>query len=275
MKTKLSLVAVLSIILINCTNFSSSECNNSDVDTTQTYKETFMLVHSAWLGAWQWESVSQELERDGYNVIANDLPGHGKDTTSANKITMDSYVNSIINTLDSQDEPVILVGHSFNGITINRVAELRPEKVKHLIYVTAFLVPNGTSFLSAVNGVKGSEAVDNFYVSDDGFTALVNEENLHSAFGHDIPEDIFNSTKQYIVPEPFAPLNYELEITEENFGAIDKYYVECTEDRAIPIEIQRAMSEGNVKEVFTLNTSHLPNFSKPVDLAQIFIETTN
>ena len=51
-----------------------------------------MLVPSAWLGAWQWESVSQELEKNGYNVIANELPGHGKDTTSANEITMDNSV---------------------------------------------------------------------------------------------------------------------------------------------------------------------------------------
>jgi len=38
------------------------------------------------------------------------------------------------------------VGHSFNGITISRVAELHPEKIEKLVYLTAFLLPEGGSF---------------------------------------------------------------------------------------------------------------------------------
>ncbi|MEL0300975.1 MAG: hypothetical protein VW976_03700, partial [Flavobacteriaceae bacterium] len=42
---------------------------------------------------------------------------------------------------------------------------------------------------------------------------------------------------------------------------------ECTEDRAIPIEVQRAMYKGKVKKHFSLMASHTPNFSKPDSLA--------
>ena len=65
---------------------------------------------------------------------------------------------------------------------------------------------------------------------------------------------------------------YELQITDENFGAIPKYYIECTEDRAIPIQVQRAMYKGKVKKVYTLNSSHTPNFSQPENLANILLE---
>jgi len=70
-------------------------------------------------------------------------------------------------------------------------------------------------------------------------------------------------------------LSYELKITDENFGKIPKYYIECTEDRAIPIEVQRAMYKGKVKKSYTLNSSHTPNFSQPEKLANILLKIKN
>ena len=40
-------------------------------------------------------------------------------------------------------------------------------------------------------------------------------------------------------------------------------------ERAIPIEVQRAMYFGNVIKSFSLNSSHTPNFSQPKELANI------
>lgn len=236
-------------------------------------KETYLLVHAAWLGGWEWANVTKALKEKGHTVITPDLPGHGNDKTSPKDITMEDYVKTLTDILDKQNESVILVGHSFNGITISRVAELRPNKVKKLIYLTAFLLPNGGSFFKAVQGVKGSAAVDNFYLSEDETYALVKEEEIQNAFAHDIPKEVFDGAKPNIVPEPSAPLMYELEITDENFGKIPKYYIECTEDRAIPIEVQRAMYEGNVKKSYSINTSHTPNFSQPRKVAEILLET--
>ncbi len=238
-------------------------------------KETYVLVHSAWLGGWQWDQVAKTLKADGHTVLTPDLPGHGNDKTSPAQITMDDYVETLTTLLEHQDKPVILVGHSFNGITVSRVAELRPNKVKKLVFLTAFLLPNGGSFFGAVQGVEGSKAVENFFLSDDKTYALVKDEEIQNAFAHDISKDAFEGAKPYIVPEPAAPLSYELEITDENFGKIPKYYIECTEDRAIPIEVQRAMYKGNVKKSYALNSSHTPNFSQPEKLAALLLEIKN
>ena len=118
------------------------------------------------------------LKEKGHTVITPDLPGHGSDKTSPGAITMENYVKTITDILDKQEDSVILVEHSFNGITISRVAELRPEKIKSLVYLTAFLLPNGGSFFKAVEGVKGSKAVDNFYLSEDKTYALVKEDEI-------------------------------------------------------------------------------------------------
>ena len=261
---------ILAFIFSSCsTTQTENEQNTENMKVEEMKKETFVLVHSAWLGAWQWESVKNILESNGHTVITPDLAGHGNDKTSPADITMDNYVDSLISILDRQEEAVILLGHSFNGITVSRVAELRPEKVKKLVYLTAFLLPNGGSFFGAVQGVEGSKAVENFYLSEDKTYALVKEDEIQNAFAHDIPKEVFDGAKPYIVPEPSAPLMYELEVTENNFGRIPKYYIECTEDRAIPIEVQRAMYHDKVEKVFSIKSSHTPNFSHPDKVASI------
>ena len=250
---------------------SSQEMSMKTMETPK--KSTpFVLVHSALLGAWQWGSVIPALEKTGANVMAPDLPGHGTDKTAPKDITMENYVATLVALLDQQKEPVILVGHSFNGITVSRVAELRPDKVAKLVYLTAFLLPNGGSFFKAVEGVEGSKAVENFYLSEDKTYALVKEEEIQNAFAHDIPKEAFEAAAPNIVPEPAAPLAYELEISEAHFGQIPKYYIGCTEDRAIPIEVQRAMYKGHVKKSYSIASSHTPNFSQPEKLASILLQ---
>ena len=273
--TKLSINLFFILLTVgwatSCSTEKNSQTNLNHQNSTKMEKETFVLIHSAWLGGWQWENVAEILEANGHTVLTPDLPGHGTDKTSPAEITMDDYIETVVNVLDQQNQKVILLGHSFNGITVSRAAELRPQKVKKLVYLTAFLLPKGGSFFDAVQGVQGSKAVDNFYLSEDKTYALVKEDEIQNAFAHDIPKTAFDGAKAYIVPEPSNPLMYKLEITDSNWGSIPKYYIECTEDRAIPIEIQRAMYNGKVNKVFSLNSSHTPNFSQPDKLAEILM----
>lgn len=269
-KKILPLIAIilLSIIQTWCNNQSKEESCSSEIFSE---KEAYALVHSAWLGAWQWTEVAQKLREKGHTVITPDLPAYGKDSTPNTEVTMESYVNTITNIIDEQEQNVILVYHSFNGITISRVAELRVEKIKSLVYLTAFIIANGESFFSAVAEVENSIAVNHFYLSEDNTLAYVEEEYLQEVFAHDIPKDAFERAKPYIVAEPVEPLSYQLKTSEERFGKVTKYYIECREDRAIPIDVQRAMYEEKVKKVYSLNSSHTPNFSQPENLANILL----
>ncbi len=137
---------------------------------------TYVMVHSAWLGGWAWYTVASLLEKQGHRVIAPDLPGHGKDKTPPAKVTLESYVKTVTDVLDSQGNPVVLVGHSLGGIVISQAAENRPDKVKSLVYLWAFLLPSGGSFMKATEGVKGSMVLDNLVMAQDQTYVTVKEE---------------------------------------------------------------------------------------------------
>jgi hypothetical protein len=59
-----------------------------------------------------------------------------------------------------------------------------------------------------------------------------------------------------------------LGLTENNFGSVRRAYIECVQDKAIPLALQRLMQETFPCEpVFTLDTDHSPFYSTPGQLA--------
>ncbi len=109
---------------------------------------TFVLVHGAWHGAWCWDKVAAELTKAGNRVVTLDLPSHGEDKTPAHEVTLDSYAEAIAKVIRGEEEKVVLVGHSMGGIAISAAAELVPDRIQRLIYLTAFLPRDGESLLA-------------------------------------------------------------------------------------------------------------------------------
>ena len=129
------------------------------------------LVHGAWHGRWCWEKVTGKLEAQGYTVVARDLPGLGEDRTPAAEITLEKYTDAVCETLVTEDEPVLLVGHSMGGIVISQAAERLPDKIKALVYVSAYLLNNGQSILQMVQEDENLAKLASFLVSDGPMSA--------------------------------------------------------------------------------------------------------
>ena len=100
----------------------------------------YVLVHGSAHGSWCWERIVPLLQEEGHTVTAVDLPGNGHDDTPLAEVTLETYADYLCGWLDSQDGPSVLVGHSLGGISISRTAELRPDKVAVLVYLSAVLL---------------------------------------------------------------------------------------------------------------------------------------
>ncbi|KXY40579.1 alpha/beta hydrolase [Bacillus cereus] len=231
---------------------------------------TYVLVHGAWQGKWAWDLVKPQLEAFGHTVITLDLPGSGKDTTPSQNITLDSYVNAVTATIDQQNEKVILVGHSMGGIVITQTAELIPNKIDKLVYLCAFLPQNGESLGSKLDGEAGPQ----FSINENDMTAelipeLIEQTFLNATEDGSIKGASFNQMR----PQPLGPFQKELKISEENFGTVNRIYIETTLDRAIPIDFQRRMNtETTCTKIITLEADHSPFFSKTTELVNCLNE---
>jgi hypothetical protein len=59
-----------------------------------------------------------------------------------------------------------------------------------------------------------------------------------------------------------------LSLTEDNYDRIPRANIECLQDRAIPIGLQRQMvSRMPCERVSAINTDHSPFYSAPEELA--------
>ena len=229
---------------------------------------TFVLVHGAWHGGWCWERVAGLLEARGHRVLAPDLPGHGADRTPLANVTLDSYAKHVCDVIGREPEPVVLVGHSMGGIVITAAAERIPERIRTLVYLTAFLLGDGESLFAVAGGDPGSALTGNLVPSSDGLSLSVKPEAVVSAFYAECAPADAERASARLVPQALAPLTAPVRWTAERAGRIPRVYVECLRDRAISLAAQRRMVEARpCAKVFTLDTDHSPFYSAPEALA--------
>ena len=235
-----------------------------------------VLVHGAWMGGWCWDAVIVELETLGIKAVSLDLPGHGERRNEPPPEALGAYTENVIHALEQRSVPAVLVGHSFGGVVTSQVAEERPELVRESVYVSGFMLPDKASFLSATEGAVGSQALDNLVFSDDKRFVGIADAMIHEAVGHDVPAEAFAAAVPNLVLEPCGPLGTPLQLSAARFGRVPRTYVECTKDRALPIEIQRAMRNAiPVETVYSLDSSHSPMFSQPKALATYLAKVAN
>src|SRR5690606_27144500 len=131
---------------------------------------TYLLVHGAWHGAWCWNRLIPLLHDAGHKVITPDLPGHGDDNTPVKDISAKLYVDSLRAIILAQQEPVRLVGHSMAGMVISRVADVIPDHIHTLIYLTGFLLGDGQCIRDIEAEVSDSLVSPNLQLSSDRLT---------------------------------------------------------------------------------------------------------
>lgn len=225
---------------------------------------TYVLIHGAWHGGWCWDKVVPLLRKKGHKVEAPDLPGHGKDKTPIREVSLQGYADRVCKVLDAQSEPVILLGHSMGGIVISQTAEYRPEKIKTLVYLTAFLLQNGEFMLQVGGGDTEALVLPNLVMAEDQSFATVKEEAIKQVFYGDCSDEDVARAKKLLVPQAAAPFGTPINITEKNFGRIPRVYIECLRDRAISPSVQKKMYETlPCRKVVSMDTSHSPFFSAP------------
>ena len=228
---------------------------------------TFVLVHGAFGGAWCWYRVVAELERRRHRVLAPDLPGHGRNAAPTSSVTYARYVESVLDLVSAEAEPVILVGHSMGGAVITGVGEAAPEKIAALVYLTAVIGPSGTTMLEAAPPPAQGAAAPGIDFTPDGAIQMKKEGLAAYGYADCSAEDVALA-RLCKTPQALEPMTAPIVWTPERCGRISRNYIGCSQDRVNgSIEHQMARASMMPGTTFvTLDSSHSPFFSMPVTL---------
>jgi pimeloyl-ACP methyl ester carboxylesterase len=108
---------------------------------------TYVIVHGAWGGSWDWKRVDSMLTARGQVVYRPALTGLGERVHLASpSIGLGVHIDDVVNTILWEElADVILVGHSYGGMVITGVADRIPDRIRRLVYLDAFLPDSGES----------------------------------------------------------------------------------------------------------------------------------
>jgi pimeloyl-ACP methyl ester carboxylesterase len=238
--------------------------------------DTFVLLHGSWHGGWAWEPTAWCLRELGHDAYAATYPGHVPGDSRAG-VRHDDYVDSVVRFIEGRDlRDVVLTGHSFGGSVVSRVSQVIPDRLKRLVFHTAFVVADGASvndeFPADQTALFEAAARD----SPDG-TVECSWEVFRDLFIQDASPEAARSVWERLVPQPFAPWAQNLDLREFYRGELPRSYIAVEDDRALPPgKWHPNMSSrlGTFKLV-EMGGSHEVMFTRPAELARKLVDAAN
>jgi pimeloyl-ACP methyl ester carboxylesterase len=231
----------------------------------------FVLIHGAFSGGWVWGPLAEQLEARGHTVEAPDLPGGGQDRTPIHEITLDAYAMRICEVIGSRPEPAVLAGHSMGGMAITQAAPRCADRIASMVYVAAFLPQDGQSLLALTElpEGEGDQVQANLVVEGDPPVATMPAEASRAATYAECSDEMAAWAIASRTPQPVFPFTEPVALGGFDFAGIQRAYVYCAKDRAIPPPLQRRMlTAAGCSPVIELDTDHVPQLSRTAELAE-------
>lgn len=194
--------------------------------------ERFVLVHGAWHGGWCWEGVARELEAAGHEVETPTMPGMAPGDDRA-RVEFKDYVESLAAVLERQDRPVVLVGHSSAGFLLQAAAPHAADKIKRLVFLNAFVLPDGACQFDLVPPEAAEGLTAAAGASPDNSVPVIEDMVRGMLMGGDTAE-AQDSVLQRLSPQPLVLFTTPVDTKAFSALAIPKTVVFSTDDTSLP-----------------------------------------
>jgi pimeloyl-ACP methyl ester carboxylesterase len=216
-----------------------------------------VLVHGGFVDGSGWQGVYAALKKDGYlvSIVQNPTISLADDVAVTKRI------------LATQNGPVILVGHSYGGAVITEAGN--DPKVVGLVYIAAFAPDKGESVSALIKDPLPGAPVPPILAPQDGYLFL-DKAKFAASFAADVSPDAAAFMADSQVPWGVEALGGT--ISEPAWKTKPSWYLVSTQDKMIPPDAQRAMSNRAGATVIEVQGSHAVYVSQPQAVASI-IET--
>ncbi|MFM7000848.1 MAG: alpha/beta fold hydrolase [Limnohabitans sp.] len=234
----------------------------------------YLLVHGAWHGAWCWQRVLPGLMQAGHRAHAVTLTGVGERAHLLHPgIDLETHITDVMMAMDAEEmDDVILVVHSYAGMLGTAVADRRPERLKHLVYLDAVLPKPGESWSST-----HASATRNARIAASEATPLRSFPAPDaSVFGLSDADHAWVQRRQ--TPHPGGPYTHVLQFDPQRVASVPRTFINCTEPPLGTIEISRQrMVDPKFwdgawlprSSILEMKTGHDPMVSDPEGLVRI------
>ena len=117
----------------------------------------FVLVHGAWGGAHGFRKVRGPLRAAGHEVFTPSLTGIGERAhLTSPQVRLTTHVADIVNAVWYEDlSDIVLLGFSYGGFVVTGALEHIGDRVRHLVYLDAF-VPGDGDTVTGIGGAGGA-----------------------------------------------------------------------------------------------------------------------
>jgi pimeloyl-ACP methyl ester carboxylesterase len=232
----------------------------------------FVLVHGASQGAWCWDEVAERLRGAGHRVVTLDLPGHGRRAAEGRQASVAGYGRAVADVMAREGiSRGIVVGHSMGGVVIPKAAELARERVTHLVFLAAVVLPSGGS-LERVHLTPISRALVRGLAAGRGDgTFLYPAETAWARWMGDLPRHspLVARALSLLTPQPLRPFVEAVDLSVFYTLPAPRTYIRCLGDLAVvPARAADYAARLGVAPV-DLPTAHDPMLSAPDQLARL------
>jgi pimeloyl-ACP methyl ester carboxylesterase len=213
-----------------------------------------VLVHGGFVDGSGWRPVYDLLKQDGYQVAVVQNPPLS--------LQGDAAAARLI--IDAQDNPVVLVGHSYGGAVITEAGT--DQNVAALVYICAFAPDMDESVNTLLAGFPPDAPQPPILPPRDGFLFL-DRDKFHASFADDLPADLAAFMADSQVPWGVDALGGP--VTDPAWRGKPSWYMVTTEDRMIPPAAQRTMSQRTGSTVVEVAASHSVYVSQPAAVVSL------
>jgi pimeloyl-ACP methyl ester carboxylesterase len=216
-----------------------------------------VLVHGALADGSDWAKVVALLQEKGIRVTAvqNPLDSLAGDVAAATRA------------IDNQPGKVVLVGHSWGGTVITEAG--KDDKVAGLVYVSAFAPDAGQSVVTLTKDLPKAPGTDHIVADANGWLSL-SPADFAKYFAQDLPTrqaNVMAATQGPIKATAFGET-----VSVAAWRQKPSWFVISQNDRMIAPDAQRAMARQIGAKVTELPTSHVPQESRPADVAKVILD---
>ncbi len=227
---------------------------------------TFLICHCAWSAGWAWKKVRPLLRSAGHEVFTPTYTGLGERAHQASPgVDLETHIKDVLAVIEFEDlRDFVLVGHSYGGMVATGVADRVPERVKHLVYLDAFVPANGQSLLDlrgpAPRPAAAASQGENWLIAPNPPAPDTSPADLAWITPRRRPQPVRTFTQALQLRNP-AP-------------RFSRSYIYCTKKTPDDVFLQfsKRFKSDPAWRYYEIDASHSPNVTAPEALVRRLVE---